>query len=393
MPNFYAITTPGLESIAANELKLLGANVGEQSHGGIAWSGTWEDALRVHLYARTPNRILWRIASFRARAFGELARKTAQIDWSPYFHPNLSFSVKASTTRSRLYHTGRIVQDITQVIAKATGAAPVDKDPQSKPSQPQTTPQQLQVRLANDTCTLSLDMSGELLHRRGYRQATWRAPLRETIAASLLQWAGWDPTTPLLDPMCGSGTFPIEAAQVASHHAPGLHRSFSFLSWPSCPHKIWDRLLQQAQQRSILLNTPGSTPLQIFGSDRSPKALEAARANALRASAEQAISWRCCDVGAIEVPAQPGLMVCNPPYGARIGSMKAIRPVYQRLGEKFRAQEGWSVLLIWTRKTLYEAFCRGLAYKDMRTMRFHHGGLKVNVSLAKITSQSASQQE
>ncbi len=198
------------------------------------------------------------------------------------------------------------------------------------------------VRVVRDRFSISADSSGELLHRRGYRLETGKAPLRETLAAAMLLACRWDGTIPLLDPFTGSGTIPIEAALLARHRAPGLARHFAFEHWPGFDAVLWDRLRAEANARIKI----GKSVL-IGGSDRDAGAIEAAQANAARAGVERSIEFRCAPLSALEARDPPGLLLTNPPYGARVGEESGLRDLYAQLGNLARARlAGWRVALL-----------------------------------------------
>jgi putative N6-adenine-specific DNA methylase len=204
------------------------------------------------------------------------------------------------------------------------------------------------VRIVHDTCTISVDASGELLHRRGYRHATAKAPLRETLAAALLLTSGWDGVAPLIDPMCGAGTIAIEAALLARHRAPGLGRSFAFERWPEFDRETWATTLTAARARER-----PHTGVVIHASDRDAGATAAAQANAERASVAGAIDITTRPISAITPPPGPGWLVTNPPYGVRVGDRDRLRNLYAQLGNVVRAKcAGWTVAFLSADRTL-----------------------------------------
>ena len=227
------------------------------------------------------------------------------------------------------------------------------------------------VRFEHDVCTISADSSGELLHRRGYRKATAKAPIRETIAAGVLLSLGYDGADPLLDPMCGSGTFAIEAALIARNIAPGAARSFACEAWPS-----FDRGVSGRVRSAALTAQRPSAAAPIVASDRDAGAIAAARANAERAGVSGDVTFTQCALSAIVAPAGAGLLVANPPYGLRVGESGALRDLYAQIGNVTRAKlAGWRVALISADRKL-EAQAR-LPFAD--EVRFSNGGIKVRL--------------
>lgn len=369
---FRAVVTPGFESVASDELSALGLVVTASSRGGLSFEGPLVDAFRVLLWSRTVGRVLVRLASFKARSFPDLFKRAGRVDWARYLSPGASLQVVATARRSRLIHTGRIIDTLSSAI-KASVSVSVSSSASS--SSPKA--QRLVVRLEDDECTLSLDMSGEHMHRRGYRQAVGRAPLRETMAASLLAWSGWRGQAPLLDPMCGSGTFPVEAAWVAAGRAPGLMRRFAFESWPKFDAYAWRRMRTEAQES---LTEPASRPL-IMGADRDAEVIEHAKANARRAQTPDVV-WRVDDVAGWSpqeaFEGSPGWWVCNPPYGARIGSVEALTPVYAAMGASLAGLRGWRAVVIIPQKVLRKTFEGALGRTPEDRCDFEHGGLSVS---------------
>ena len=220
---FFIITAPGLEEICGAEAVALGLNEVRPSSGGVAFSGGLRELYAANLHLRTATRILVRLGDFKATDFPELFRKALRLPWGSFLRPDTSIEIRASAHRSRLIHTGRIVETVGSAIERALGrAAPSNGDAGFK--------QLILVRFEEDSCTISCDSSGELLHKRGYRSAAGAAPLRETLAAASLLLLGWDGSIPLCDPLCGSGTIVVEGGLMATHQPPGRHRHFAFMS-------------------------------------------------------------------------------------------------------------------------------------------------------------------
>jgi putative N6-adenine-specific DNA methylase len=245
--------------------------------------------------------------------------------------------LRVSTSKSRLYHTGAVAQRVAEAMEKSTGIAPAvtsggDEDEEGE------TPLVI-VRLFRDQCTVSIDTSGALLHRRGYRLATAKAPLRETLGAALLLASGWDPATPLIDPLCGAGTIPIEAAMIARRIPPGMSRTFAFMQWPGFHEPTWRKVVDEARAQ-ILPAAPGP----ILGSDRDAGAVAASRENAERAGVSADIAFEEKVISRIAPPvgSVPGAIVTNPPYGVRVGDRDALRNLYAQLGTIARERfPGW----------------------------------------------------
>jgi putative N6-adenine-specific DNA methylase len=348
MDSFFAVSAPGLEAFTALELRRLGllppaASPADQvalaEPGGVAFDGTRKSLYRANLRLRTASRVLVRLGEFYASAFSELHKKAGRLPWERYLIPGQPVAIRVTCHKSKLYHSDAVAERIARGIADKLGK----ESPRQKPGDEEAeNPAQLVVaRLVNDQCTVSIDSSGELLHRRGYRQAVAKAPLRETLAAGMLLACGWDATSPLLDPFCGSGTLPIEAALLALGLAPGRNRRFAFMDWPGFDAKIWQAILAESAPPS-----KAATPV-IQASDRDAGAVRMAQENAERAGVAGVIQFTCRAVSAIEPPARAGWVVTNPPYGLRVSEGKDLRNLYAQFGNVLRAKcPAWQVALL-----------------------------------------------
>jgi 23S rRNA G2445 N2-methylase RlmL len=355
---FYAVTPPGLEVIAAEELGELAAHDIVPERGGVAFSGSDDLMMRVNLRARTLTRVLMRLDSFKALSFPELYNKCRRSDWSRFLTSGHPVTVQAASHASRLMHSGRIAQTVQAAISDHLGAPETDGNHPS---------QQVFARIEKDTVTLSLDTSGERLDRRGYRLHPAHAPLRETIAAALLRWAAWDGQMPLMVPMCGSGTLAIEAAWIAMHRAPNLDHAFPFQAWPSLPSRRWQRVLAKARAMQRQVTTP------ILASDIEPTVLKAAMENAARAHVREIIAFSRQDVRNLQPASDTGLIICNPPYGQRLGH--DARGLYRDIGQMLRDRFGsWRCIVL-----VPDAACeRALGFPTQRRLGFRHGGRHIH---------------
>lgn len=344
----FAIAALGLEPLLAAELTALGIT-GTTVPGGVEFRADERTIARVNLHTRIASRVLVRLARFRATAFHELERAARQVEWARVLSPGAAVAVRVTCRKSRLYHSDAVAQRVLEAMQRAVPnlriAAAAADDAADDTDGPTDTsaPQLFVVRFDRDVCTISADTSGELLHRRGYRLAVGRAPLRETLAAALLHGAAWDPTTPLLDPMCGSGTIAIEAAMVARRIAPGLQRRFAAEQWPTSDAAVW-AAAREAARAEILPQAPAP----IVASDRDEGAIANARANAERAGVAGDITFRCAPISALTWPdGTGGLLISNPPYGVRVGETQGLRDLFARLGQLVRAHDaGWRVALL-----------------------------------------------
>jgi putative N6-adenine-specific DNA methylase len=328
---FFAVVAPGLEEVCAAELQALGIAGVQVVNGGVEFSGGRRDLYRANLWLRSASRVLVRIGEARCTSFPELFQKCVRLPWGKFIRPGVPFQVRATSQRSRLIHTDRIAATVADGVARALGGhLPAGSDGG----------QRLQVRLQDDRATFSIDSSGELLHRRGYRQETAHAPLRETLAAGVLMLLNWQGQEPLLDPMCGSGTLLIEGGLLATNQPPGVQRSFAFMDWPRYRPGLWQALLAEAAREA----RPLTTILQ--GSDHSEAALASARRNAGRAGLD-ILDWQVRELAALPPMPGRGLLLCNPPYGERLGGNTDLRPLYRQIGQVCRRSlPGWRVAIL-----------------------------------------------
>lgn len=372
----FAVCAVGLEALVAAELRALGIEPDDAGAepGGVAFTAAPEALYRANLQLRTASRVLVRLGSFHARALGELERRAKEQRWEAFIAPGRGVRLRVTCRKSRLYHSGAVAERIANAIvargaASAAVAAGDDEDASDDA-------QLIVVRVLHDQCTISVDSSGALLHRRGYRLATARAPLRETLAAALLLAGGWDTRAPLLDPMCGSGTIAIEGALLARRVAPGLGRSFAFMEWPGFDRDLWTRILNEA--RAIVLPR---APAPIQASDRDAGAIEASVANAERAGVAGDIEITRRALSAIEPPAGPGWLVTNPPYGARIGELDRLRNLYSQLGKVAGAKcPGWTIVLLSADVRLESR----LGIPLTTVLRTRNGGIAVRAAMGVI---------
>ena len=330
----FVVCPPGIEEITAAELRALGVTVTGTESGGVAARGGVAEMQLANLHLRTANRVVVRVAEFKATAFYELEKRARQIAWDQWLGAE-PVRLRVTCRKSKLYHSDAVAQRFVDAMARTTGARPVDG---AAPVEEEGADAQLfVVRLLHDRCTVSVDSSGALLHRRGYRQATAKAPLRETLAAAMLLGAQWQGDVPLLDPLCGAGTIPIEGALLARRRAPGVNRGFAFMRWPSFERGEWERRVTDAREREL----PGVS-VPITGSDRDDGAIEAALANAERAGVGADVELVRRSVSALQRTGDNGWLLTNPPYGVRVGEPGAVRDLYAQLGNAARRTlQGW----------------------------------------------------
>jgi putative N6-adenine-specific DNA methylase len=352
METYFAVTAPGFESLTSEELVQIGLTPepliesddaplrlpGEEG-GGVTFSGERVDLYRANLHLRTASRILVRLGEFFAAGFPELRRKASRLAWEKYLKPGQPVRFHVTCHKSRLYHSAAVAERICGAIGDRLGQESVMMKGDETASGPE--PQLIVVRLVKDHCTISVDSSGELLHRRGYRLETAKAPLRETIAAAMIMASGWNGTAPLLDPFCGSGTIAIEAALRAAGIPSGKRRKFQFMEWPGFKPKDWRVVCKMPTAE------PANPMPQILASDRDAGAIRIAQANAERAGVAKWIEFSCRAVSAIEPPEGSGWIVTNPPYGVRVSANKDLRNLYAQFGNVMREHcPGWRIALL-----------------------------------------------
>lgn len=377
MDSFFAVTAPGLEALTALELRGLGllpdAAPSAQAAGGVSFTGDLVALYRANLELRTASRVLVRLGSFYTTSFSELRKKAGYLEWGRYLSPGQPLAIRATCHKSKLYHSDAVAERVAGAIADRLGKPVQVRKPGGDES---ADPAQLVVvRLADDQCTISIDASGELLHRRGYRQAVAKAPLRETLAAAMLLASGWDGRVPLLDPFCGSGTIPIEAALLALGMPPGRRRRFAFMDWPGYQAKVWQVLLAAAAARTV-----PERPI-IQASDRDAGAVRMAQENAERAGVAHYVQFTCRAVSAVEPPGVPGWVVTNPPYGLRISQGKDLRNLYAQFGNVLRAKcPGWQVAVLCDDPKLLGQMGVGLD----SSLSYVNGGINVRLARGQV---------
>ena len=360
----FAPTAPGLEAITARELKARGKKP-RKDVGGVAFRANSRDLYESNLWLRTASRVLVRIGEFHASTFHELERKAKKLEWGRFLPREGRVAVRVTTRKSKLYHSDAVAERVLSAIARVAPPSlevrpekGTDDDPQQAAEDENGDGSQLfVVRLVHDECEVSADSSGTLLHRRGYRQEVAKAPLRETLAAAMVLGCGWLPTETLLDPLCGSGTIPIEAAMIANNIAPGLRRDFAFMHWPTFDSAVWNALRAEA---SDVAQTMSNDELRdrlgmIVGSDRDAGAIAAAERNAERAGVSGLISWReaALSESITELANRPpGWLLANPPYGVRVGDTSSLRNLYSTLGRMTSMRSTWRTGVLTAERTL-----------------------------------------
>jgi putative N6-adenine-specific DNA methylase len=357
----FLATAPGLESVLCDEVKANGFRAPKAIGGGVRIEGRWHDVWRANLVIRGASRVLARLDAFRVPQLTDLEKRARKLPWGDILRRDVPFRVEATCARSRIYHSGAAAERIETAISGTLGAA-VSAEADVC----------IRARIDNNLCTISVDTSGDLLHKRGFKEAVAKAPMRENLAALFLRQCGYDCREPVVDPMCGSGTFVIEAAEVAAGLMPGRARRFAFEHLASFDEDAWHKLRAAKCAAAI---TPA---IRFYGSDRDANAIVMSRANAERAGVASFTEFHQQNVSALAAPeGPPGLVIVNPPYGDRIGDKKKLQPLYRALGQTLLSKfPGWRIGLIASEASLAKA--TGLPFLPP-SAPVPHGGLRVTL--------------
>lgn len=322
---FFITSAKGLEELVAAEISALGISGTKIERGGVSFTGRIEDGYKACLWLRTASRVLLTLGEFPCASPQELYDGVRLIDWPGYLTPDMTMAVDSVLRDSAMTHSGFIAlktkDAIVDSIRDKFGRRP-DVDTKSPDLR-------VNVHLVKNSCTVSLDMAGDPLDRRGYRLDRNKAPLRENMAAALVAFSGWTGETPLYDPMCGSGTIVIEAALKASNSAPGLLRErFGFQNWQGHDSTLWRQLLTEAKDLK-----KSELAVRLKGSDRSPGSIEMAKQNAARAGVGRLTAFTTADIGTFAPAASPAMIIFNPPYGDRMGELEELAALYRIFGD------------------------------------------------------------
>lgn len=364
MNHYFATVARSLESIAAAEIERLGAKQVRPDFTGVHFVGDKATLYRVNLWARTILRVLVPIREFYCPNSDILYREVQKISWDKYLQNHNTLAVNCTGGNQKLNHTHFTALQVKNAIVDQQRL----KSGQRSRIDPKNPDVLVNVHIEQDRCILSLDSSGTSLHRRGYRQAMGTAPLKETLAAALLDLAEWDASLPFLDPLCGSGTLPLEAGLKALNIAPGLFRQkFGFENFPDFDKQLWQQLLMEAKDSQIhQLKAP------IWGSDRDANVITQARGNAERCGLEYDIQFSQTELAELEAPADCGTIVCNPPYGERIGVAQELGALYKTLGDIFKQRfKGWTAFILTGNKEL----AKQVGLKTSRRIPVYNGAI------------------
>lgn len=361
---YFATVARGLEDIAAKELENLGAINVTTDFTGVNFEGDKSLLYRVNLWGRTIFRVLKPIQYIKSYNAEELYKNVKNIDWEEYLTLDRTFAVRCTGGNENLNHTHFSALGIKNAI--------IDRQREKtgiRSSIEVKHPDVLiNAHIYENRCILSLDSSGESLHRRGFREAMGLAPLKETLAAALLDMTEWTPDLAFLDPMCGSGILPLEAALKALKIAPGLHRErFGFQTWLDYDASLWESLVTEAKNSRLLeLSAP------ILGSDYAEEMIEQAYSNGFNCGLNEQVKFNQKDLSEVEAPAEKGVIICNPPYGKRISETEELIPLYKQLGDILKQRfKGWTAYILTGNKELGKK----IGLKASRRIPVYNGSL------------------
>lgn len=355
----FLATSPGLEDALYEEVRGKGFKRAKATKGGVTIQGNWSDVWRANLWVRGASRVLARIASFKVEHLSQLEALARDVAWGDILDSRASFRVDVSCSKSRIYHSGAAAERIEKAITSALKISP-SPDADIK----------IMGRIDRNICTLSVDTSGDLLHKRGYKASVNKAPMRENMAALFLQQCGYKGTEPVFDPMCGSGTFVIEAAEIAARLNAGRLRNFAFEKLVTFDRQAWNKMRDVTRQPR--------NDLCFYGSDRDHGAVKMSQDNANRAGVDELTEFKQQTISEITPPTNAkGLVIINPPYGGRIGDKQGLTPLYQTMGAVLRERfSGWRVGIMTTDSSL--ALATALPFLPTHAP-VPHGGLRVTL--------------
>ena len=364
MEDYFATVARGLEPLAAEELQSLGAKAVNPEFCGVSFQGDQSLLYRVNLWSRLAFRILVKLGECPCSDADQLYQGIHRFDWRAMIPPDKTLAVDATGKNRQLNHTHFTALQVKNAI--------VDQQRQHWGERSNVDPKNPDVRvnvhIQKNRCTFSLDSSGRSLHRRGYRPAVGAAPLKESLAAALVQLSQWPGDVPLLDPLCGSGTLPLEATLWALNIAPGLFQDrFGFQTWSNFDSELWKGLRQEAEaSRKDELGT------LVWGCDRDPKVLHQARVNARRCGIADQLRFFQQDLESLEAPADSGFILCNPPYGERLGNREELGAFYKLLGDVLKQRfKGWTAFILSGNKEL----AKYIGLKSARRIPVYNGSL------------------
>ena len=356
-----ATATFGLEKVVADELRELGYDDLTIENGKVTFQGSEMDIVTCNMWLRTADRVLIKMAEFKAESFEELFQGTLKVEWGDIIPETGFMHVVGKSVKSKLFS----VPDCQSITKKAVVESMKRKyNKEVFPEDGAT--YKIEVAILKDIVTLTLDTTGPGLHKRGYREFAGEAPLKETLAAALVLLSKWEPSRILADPFCGSGTIAIEAAMIGKNIAPGINRSFVSEGWDIIPKKLWEDMRKYAR------NSINDKEFRILASDINGRVLKTARDNAQKAGVADYIAFQRMDMKEFRNKKRYGFIITNPPYGERMGNAKEIENLYKDMGEVFQQLKDWSYFVI----TSYEDFEKCFGEKSDKNRKLYNGRIK-----------------
>ncbi|WP_418791557.1 THUMP domain-containing class I SAM-dependent RNA methyltransferase [Phosphitispora sp. TUW77] len=357
-----ATATFGLEAVVAREVRNLGYDEVIVEDGRVTFTADESAICRANLWLRSADRVLLKMGAFEATTFEELFQKTKALPWHEWLPVNANFPVNGKSVKSKLYS----VPDCQAIVKKAVVEKMKEKYRQDwfDEDGPRYT---IEVGLLKDVATLTMDTSGPGLHKRGYRKLSSEAPLKETLAAGMINLARWFDDRVFMDPLCGSGTIPVEAALIGLNIAPGHNRSFAAELWPSVPEKLWHEARIEAADV-----VKKDCKLRIIGTDIDEKVLSLARYHAKAAGVAEHIHFQRIPLSEVRTKSKYGYIVCNPPYGERLGDVKEVEMLYKEMGRIFGSLDTWSSYIL----TSYPRFEQVFGRKSDKKRKLYNGRIE-----------------
>lgn len=354
----------GMEAFVSREVRRLGYETTSVEDGRVAFIGDYEAICRANMWIRTGERVLVKLGEFEALTFSDLFDRVYEIDWARWITPNGAFPVKGYSLKSQLASVPSCQSIIKKAVAKKLSLAyGIEQLPEDGEMY------QIQFSIMKDRVTIMLDTSGVPLHKRGYRHNSNTAPLRETIAAAMVTMSFWKFEQPFLDPFCGSGTIPIEAAMFKRNIAPGMNRTFAAQQFPYIDAKLWKNALEEAK------SSVHNVPLEIYASDIDPDCVKLTKDNADKAGVGEFITISHCDARKAFIDKSDGTIITNPPYGERMGDKKECEKLYREIGENFARFDNWAKYILVPNEDFEKLF----GPKANKKRKIYNGMLKCNI--------------
>lgn len=359
-----ATATFGLEAVVARELQNLGYTNLKTENGRVTFIADKQAICRTNLWLRSADRVLIKMGEFKALSFEELFQQTRALPWPEWLPMDANFPVNGKSVKSQLASVPNC-QAITKkaIVEKMKETYAQQWFEETGATYP------VEVAIQKDIVTLTIDTSGPGLHKRGYRKLSASAPLKETLAAAMILLSRWQPERTLIDPLCGSGTIPIEAALIGKNIAPGLSRTFAAEAWPNLPNKLWLQARDEARNLARY-----DRPLRIIGSDIDKEVLSLARYHARQAGVEKQIHFQRQPVKDLKSKFKYGYIICNPPYGERLGEKKEVEKLYKSMGKVFSNLDTWSYYILTSNESFENLFGR----KANKKRKLYNGRIKVD---------------